>query len=86
MKTVRAYTNDKGNRLFTCTKVGRKWATGIWWEYPIKLVKIPLNLFLSFENIPEKQSYATSVIKKMAIKSHGSRKDLPTGIKKVFYK
>tara|TARA_R100001244_G_scaffold49527_2_gene43727 strand:+ start:1303 stop:1557 length:255 start_codon:yes stop_codon:yes gene_type:complete len=84
MITSQAYTNDKGNRLFTCTKVGRKWVTGVWWEYPVRLTKISVTLYQTFRDI-DKQKAGSKMIKSMAVKSHGSRKNLPTALKKALY-
>tara|TARA_B110000495_G_C23027119_1_gene610650 strand:+ start:449 stop:739 length:291 start_codon:yes stop_codon:yes gene_type:complete len=83
--TKQAYTNDKGSRLFTCTKVGRKWVTGIWWEYPVKLVKIPLSLYATFTNMKGGKTNATARLKEMAIFTYGSKKELPVGLKRELF-
>jgi len=83
--TRQAYTNDKGNRLFTCTKVGRKWVTGIWWEYPIKLSKIPLSLYATFTDCGSGNAVATMRLREMAIFGYGSKKELPVGLKRELF-
>ena len=82
MKHLQAYTNDKGSRLFSVVKIGRKWTTGIWWEYPVKVIRMHNKDAVEWAAI-DKQEQATETLRAMAIKSHGDSESMPISLKRA---
>ena len=76
------YTNDRGNRLFMVVSVGRKWTRGIWFEFPIKVSRVPNKVTVTWSDL---DGNAIPTLQRMAKAMYGRKSKMPKSLRKAIF-